>query len=66
MTSDSVEKFKWTTRRSFMLKPTDGDFPLPLMVHCHVKKNQQNKSQQGTKHRMEATEVRSKRRRNDY
>ena len=61
----SVEKFKWTTRCSLMLKPTDGDFHLPLMVHCHVRKNQQNKSQLGTKHWMEAKEVRSKRRRND-
>ena len=59
----SVEKFKWTTRRSLMLKPSDGDFHLPLMVHCHVKKHPQQKSQQGTKHYMEAREFRSQKKR---
>ena len=62
----SVEKFKWTTRRSLMLKPTDGDYHLPLMVHCHVKKKEKNKSQQGTKNWMEARDYRSKRSRYEY
>ena len=59
----SVEKFKWTTRRSLLLKPTDGDFHLPLMLHCHVEKHPKNKSEQGTKHWMIANEARSKKRR---
>ena len=62
----SVEKFKWTTRRSLMLKSTDGDSDLPLMAHCHVKKKEKNKSQQGTKHWMEARDFRSKRSRHVY
>ena len=57
----SVEKFKWTTRRSLMLGPNDGDYHLPLMVHCRAKKEAKRKSHEGTLTWMDATQLRMNR-----
>ena len=58
----SVERLKWTTIRSLLLSPSDGDSRLPLQVHIHVKKADKKRSHEGTIQMKEARERRARRR----
>ena len=58
----SVERLKWTTIRSLLLAPSDGDSHLPLLIHFSVKKVDKKRSHEGVLAAMVARERRSKRR----
>ena len=58
----SVERLKWTTIRSLLLAPKDGDSHLPLQVHINVKKADKKRSHEGVLNSMEARERRARRR----
>ena len=58
----SVERLKWTTVRSLLLAPKDGDSHLPLQVHINVKKADKKRSHEGVLQTIEARERRARRR----
>ena len=58
----SVERLQWTTIRSLLLSPSDGDSHLPLQVRINVKKADKKRSHEGAMQLKEARERRARRR----